>query len=78
MSLLFYDFNNSNKRILKIGAGVGGTHSTNLADTVIPEENEAKKDEEEDDEDDKKMSFEEGQDEISESQKLRDAVLISR
>jgi hypothetical protein len=77
MSLLFYDFNNSNKRILKIGAGVGGTHSTNLADTVIPEENEAKKDEEEDDEG-KEMSFEEGQDEISESQKLRDAVLISR
>jgi hypothetical protein len=40
MSLLFYDFNNSNQRLLLNSKKPRQNHPTNLADVVIPEEAE--------------------------------------
>jgi hypothetical protein len=38
MSLLFYDFNGSNQRLLSKKQRQSHPHHTNLADSIIPEE----------------------------------------
>ena len=38
MSLLFYDFNGSNQRLINKKQKMNLPHHTNLADSIIPEE----------------------------------------